>query len=95
LLSPKQFDLATNIHFVSPEGLDVGSCVYADCIVPHPGGTSFYFGRSCVAILSQSYLIISTRQLERSALRNEKPFWYDSAETIELLPAEHPLRATA
>ena len=86
LLSPKQFDVATKIHFVSSDGLDVGS-VYADCVVPHPGGTSFYFGKACVAILSESYLIIGTRQLERSVLRNAKPFWYDSAETIELLPA--------
>ena len=92
MLSPKQFNVPTKIHFASPEGADVGS-VFVDCLVPHPGGISFYFGKSCVAILSESYLLIGPRQLDRSALREEKPFWYDPTETGVMLSDGHPLRA--
>jgi hypothetical protein len=92
VLSPKQFDVPTKVHFASPTGSDVGS-VLVDWVVPHSGGTSFYFGKLCVAILSDSYLMIGPRQLERSALRDEKPFWYDPTEKGVMLPEGHPLRA--
>ena len=92
MLSPKQFMVPTKIHSASPSGADVGF-VFADCLVPHPEGTSFYFGKSCVAILSERYLMIGPRQLDRSALREEKPYWYDPTEKGGMLSAGHPLRA--
>lgn len=73
MFSPKQFNVPTKIDFVSPRRSVVGS-VFVDRVVDHPGGTSFYLGQLCVAILSDSYLLIGTRQLERRALRQEKPF---------------------
>ena len=73
MLSPKAFSIPAKVHFVSPHGADVGS-VFVDCLVPHDGGTSFYFGKVCVAILTESYLMIGPRQRKRSSLRREKPF---------------------
>jgi len=76
--SVRKFDTPTKIHFVSPAGADIGA-VFADQIVPHSGGTSFYLGKSCVAILSESYLLIGTRQLQHGTFRSDKPFWYSAA----------------
>ena len=92
MLSPKQFDVPTKVHFVSPEGSDVGT-VFVDCVVPHDGGTSFYFGKSCVAILGDNYLMIGPRRIDRSALRAIRPYWYEPAETIGIQPVEAPLRS--
>ena len=79
MLSPEQFGIPVKIHFASSAGEDVGS-VFADSLAPHAGGISFYFGKSCVALLSESCLLIGTRQLDRGALSSKKPFWYDPAE---------------
>ena len=76
MLLPKQFDVPTKFLFVSPSGSNVGS-VFVDRVVQDAGDTSFYFGQSCVAILSDSYLLIGARRLERAALGREKPFRYD------------------
>jgi hypothetical protein len=92
MLSPRQFDVPTKIHFVTPEAQDVGS-VYADCIVPHDGATSFYFGQSCVAILGKSYLLIGPRKIHRSALRAVKPYWCEPVETFGILPVEASFRS--
>ena len=90
MVSPKQFDVPTKIHFASPLDSDVGS-VFVDRVVLHSGGTDFYFGKSCVAILTESYLMVGPRQVDRSALREKQPFWYDPFETIVKLPVGHPL----
>jgi hypothetical protein len=92
MLSPEVFPIPTKVHFVSPEGLVVGT-VFVDCVVPHPGGTSFYFGKICVAILTDSYLMIGPRLRERNALRREKPFWLDGGQTARKFPLEYSSRA--
>lgn len=92
MVSPKQFNVPTKIHFASPTDSDVGS-VFVDRMVSHLGGTTFYLGKSCVAILSDSGLMIGSRRVDRSALRDEKPFWYDPFETVVKLPTGHPLTA--
>jgi hypothetical protein len=91
-LLPKQFDVPIKIHFASPAGLDVGS-VFVDRVVPHPEATGFYFGKSCAAFLSDRYLTIGPRQIDRSALSDKKPYWYDPTESVVMLSAGHPLRA--
>jgi hypothetical protein len=90
MVSPKQFNVPTKIHFASLTDSDLGS-VFVDRMVHHSGGASFYFGKSLVAILTASYLMIGPRQVDRSALREEQPFWYDPFETVVKLPAGHPL----
>ena len=92
MLSPKQFDVPIKIHFASREGSDVGS-VFVDKVVPDAEGTIFYFGKTCTAVLSEQNLMIGPRQIDRSALREKKPFWYDPTESVVMLPVEHPLRA--
>ena len=84
MLSSKQFDMPTKIHFASPDGSEIGS-IFVDCVMPHPGGTSFYFGQSCVAILTEDYLMIGPRQMDRSGLSEVEPFWSDSTETVEVI----------
>ena len=91
MLSPRQFVVFTKVHYASPEGEAVGS-VFGDCLVSQPGGISFYSGKSCVAILSESHLMIGPRQVGRSALRKDRPCWYDPTDKGVMLPAEHPLR---
>ena len=78
-MSPKQFDIPTKVHFLSASGSDVGS-VFVDQVVPHDGGARFYFGRSCVATLSDTCLVIGPKQIERSVLSEEKPFWFSADE---------------
>ena len=93
MLFLKQFNRPVKIHFVSSAGTDVGS-VFADFLLPHSGGAHFYFGKSCVASLNENHLVIGTRQLERAALANKRPFWYDSRETPYISP-RIDLQATA
>jgi hypothetical protein len=87
MFSPEAFAVPTKVHFVSPVGIDVGA-VYVNRIVPREGGVNFYFGRLCVATLSDSSMIIGSRQVERSALKRESPFWYEPAE-----PDERPVHS--
>jgi len=89
--SIEEFAVPTKFHFVSPTGSDVGS-VFVDRVVSHPDSTSFYFGKSCVAILDESHLTIGVRQLERTALRREKPFWFDPNEGSTRTPTERSWR---
>jgi hypothetical protein len=91
-LSPQEFDVPVKIHFVSPAGSDVGS-VFVDKVVSHPEGTSFYFGKSRAAFLSDHSLKIGPRRIDRSALRDKDPYWYDPTESVVMLSAGHPLRA--
>ena len=76
-MSPEQFQLPTKIHFVSPDGEDVGS-VFSDSLVTHPGGTSFHFGMACVATIDSDCLLIGPRKIDRSVLRTVRPFWWEA-----------------
>jgi hypothetical protein len=74
-----EFPFPTKIHFAGLDGEDVAA-VFADRIVHHKGGFSFYLGELSVAVLAKEYLMIGPRQIECSALDSESPFWHDLAE---------------
>ena len=92
MLSVKEFSVPTKIHFASRSGADIAA-VYVDKAVLYEGGASFYFGKLCVASLSESYFVVGSRQLRCSDLRRVEPFWYDPVEEAEVLPPKRPIRA--
>jgi hypothetical protein len=76
MVESSAFPSPKKIHFTGIKGEDVGA-VFADRIVPHGGGFTFYLGGRCVAILSEEFLMIGPRQIKRSVLSSKKPFWHN------------------